>query len=146
MQRGISQSAPEMLPVAPAQPAIFTVNQQGTGQAVATAGNTSILVDVAHPVKARDTVVIYCAGLGPVSPQVETGNAALLNPLSRTQIPTVTIGGKSARVLFAGLVPGFAGLYQVNVVVPDGIVQRSAVPLVLSVWGQTSPSVTIALQ
>jgi uncharacterized protein (TIGR03437 family) len=34
---------------------------------------------------------------------------------------TVTIGGVNAPVFFAGLIPGFTGLYQVNATVPTGI-------------------------
>ena len=33
--------------------------------------------------------------------------------------PTVTIGGAGATVDFAGLAPGFVGLYQFNFVVPN---------------------------
>jgi uncharacterized protein (TIGR03437 family) len=36
-----------------------------------------------------------------------------------TQDVTATVGGKDARVFYAGTVAGFAGLYQVNVIVPD---------------------------
>lgn len=146
VQKGSTQSAPEALVVAPAQPAVFTVNQQGTGQAVVTVGNTSVLADVAHSVKAGDMIVIYCSGLGSVSPRTETGNAAPVNPLSRTAVPVVMIGGKSAPVLFSGLVPAFVGLYQVNAVVPNGILPGTTVPILLSVLGQTSPPVTIAVQ
>ena len=33
---------------------------------------------------------------------------------------TVVIGHQSAEVSFAGLVPGFVGLYQFNAVIPEG--------------------------
>jgi len=42
-------------------------------------------------------------------------------------------------VTFSGLTPGDPGLYQVNAVVPSGIVTGDAVPVVISVAGQTSP-------
>jgi uncharacterized protein (TIGR03437 family) len=48
--------------------------------------------------------------------------------------------------LFAGLAPEFAGLYQVNAIVPSGITPASDVPLVISVAGQTSAPVTIAVK
>ena len=83
VQRGWTQSAPETLAVAPAQPAVFTVNEQGSGQAVATVGNTANLADTTHPVKAGDALVIYCAGLGAVSPPVANGAAAPAAPPSR---------------------------------------------------------------
>jgi adhesin/invasin len=59
---------------------------------------------------------------------------------------TVTIGGKAAQVTFSGLTPGYAGLYQVNAVVPSGITTGDAVPVVLSVAGQTGLSVTMAVR
>jgi uncharacterized protein (TIGR03437 family) len=146
VQRGWTQSAPETLAVAPAQPAVFTVNQQGSGQAVATVGNTANLADSMHPVKAGDALVIYCAGLGAVSPPVANGAAAAAAPLSQTGIPTVTIGHKPARVLFSGLTPGFAGLYQVNVTVPADVTPGDEVPVVIGIAGQTSPVVTISVR
>ena len=42
--------------------------------------------------------------------------------LSRVLVPViVTIGGQPAAAHFAGLAPGFVGLYQVNVQVPAGV-------------------------
>jgi len=58
---------------------------------------------------------------------------------------TATIGAVAASVQFAGLTPGFAGLYQVNAVVPPGVVAGNQVPLVLTAAGQSSAPVTIAV-
>jgi uncharacterized protein (TIGR03437 family) len=44
------------------------------------------------------------------------------------------------------LVPGLVGLYQVNVQVPSGTPAGSAVPVILSIGGVTSNTVTIAVQ
>ncbi len=146
MQRGWAQSAPETFAVAPAQPAVFTVNEQGSGQAVAMVGNTANVADATHPVKPGDALVIYCAGLGAVSPPVANGAAAPAAPLSQTGIPMVTIGHKPAHVLFSGLAPGFAGLYQVNVTVPADVTPGDEVPVVIGIAGQTSPVVTISVR
>ena len=99
------------------------------------------------PATVGETVVIYCTGLGAVTPAVQEGLAAPTTPLSRTvNTVGVTIGGQAAQVAFSGLTPGYAGLYQVNAVVPSGITTGEAVPVVLSVAGQTSPVATIAVR
>jgi uncharacterized protein (TIGR03437 family) len=41
------------------------------------------------------------------------------------------LGGVDAPVLFSGLAPGFAGLYQVNIQVPTGVPPSDAVLLVI---------------
>jgi adhesin/invasin len=66
--------------------------------------------------------------------------ATTVNPV------TVQIGGANAQVQFAGLTPGFAGLFQVNVVVPPGAATGNAVPVSITVAGQTSNVVTMAIQ
>jgi len=141
------QSAPETLAVAPAQPALFTVNEQGSGQAVVTVGDSAVLADGSHPVKAGDLIVIHCSGLGAVSPAVAAGAPAPSQPLSRTTaVPTVTLDGIAAEVLFSGLTPGYAGLYQINAIVPAGIPPGGDVPVLLSIAGQASPAATIAVR
>jgi uncharacterized protein (TIGR03437 family) len=57
----------------------------------------------------------------------------------------VTIGGIAAKVLFSGLAPGYVGLYQVNVTVPAAAA-GNAVPVVISMGGAMSNTVTIAAQ
>jgi uncharacterized protein (TIGR03437 family) len=59
---------------------------------------------------------------------------------------TVTIGGVPATPSFAGLAPGWVGLYQVNVQVPANAPVGDAVPVALSVGGAVSNQVTIAVQ
>jgi uncharacterized protein (TIGR03437 family) len=57
-----------------------------------------------------------------------------------------TIGGTNASVEFAGAAPGFVGLDQVNVVVPKSLAGRGEVPIVLTVDGKTSNTVTVSFQ
>jgi uncharacterized protein (TIGR03437 family) len=90
---------------------------------------------------------MYAAGLGLVNPPVEAGTAAPATVLTKAlNDVTVTIGDKQAAVLFAGLTPGFTGLYQVNATVPEGVTAGDQVPVVLTVAGRSSPPVTIAVR
>ena len=89
-------------------------------------------------------VSIYATGLGAVAPRVTSGAAAPVSPLSRTVAePVVTIGGTRAAVRFSGLAPGFAGLYQVDAVVPPGL--AGAVDVVLEMGERRSNAVSITV-
>lgn len=139
-------SVPEPFTVAAAQPGIFSANQLGDGQGIVV-GESASLAAPDSPVTRGSAVVIYCAGLGRVSPSVHEGAAAPASPLAQTASPvTVEIGGKAAQVLFSGLTPGFTGLYQVNAIVPADSLTGDAVDVVLTVAGQTSNRVTIAVR
>jgi uncharacterized protein (TIGR03437 family) len=59
---------------------------------------------------------------------------------------SVTIGGAVAKVLFAGAQSEYAGLDQLNVVVPRSLVGAGEVPIVLTVDGQTANAVTVSLK
>ena len=147
VQQGSTISVPEPVTIAAAQPAIFT-DGKGAGIIVGVkADGTQFLVGASTPASANDVLVIYCSGLGAVDPPATAGSAASTTTLSRTVNPaTVSVGGKDAPVLFAGLAPGFTGLYQINAIVPDGIAPGANVPLVVTVAGQQSVPVTVALK
>jgi len=149
VQKGAVATVPETVTVAPAQPAVFTPNKSGTGQAsvfAVQADGSQVLADAANPVAAGDTIVIQCAGLGAVTPAVAAGTVTPDSPPSTTMTPvTVSIGGVDAPVTQSALAPGLTGVYQVRVTVPNGVSAGSAVPIVVSAAGQLSQPVTIAI-
>jgi uncharacterized protein (TIGR03437 family) len=145
VRRGNSLSVPQPILVAPAQPAIYIDAASGTS--IIVNPTTNALITSAKPAKANDVVVIYCNGLGAVSPAVPSGSPApSKEPLARTaNTLTATIGNLPATVNYAGLVPGYPDLYQVNLVVPKGIAPGNAA-VVLTIAGQSSPPVALAVQ
>jgi len=139
-------TVPETITVAAARPGIFTTSQDGKGQGVIM-DVANHLVDSANPAKAGDVVVVYCTGLGATTPAVRSGEAAPTTPLARVVMPvSVTIGGQPASVQFAGLTPGYAGLYQVNVQIPAGVSPAASVPLVVFQDGVPSNTVALAVR
>ena len=136
----------ESVAVAMSDPGIFSLGipQGGQGAIENVAG---AVVDASSPAHAGDYILIFATGLGAVTNSPPTGAAAVASPLSRLFVyPTATVGGVSAPVSFAGLAPGFIGLYQVNVQVPQGVAAADAVPVVLSTGGTASNTVTISVR
>jgi uncharacterized protein (TIGR03437 family) len=104
------------------------------------------------PATAGQYITIYTSGLGAVSNTPADGAAASGTTLSQaSENVSVTIGGVAAPLSFAGLSPGFVGLYQVNVQIPSGLGTQSSTPLVVTVLSSTnqkftSNTATIAVQ
>ena len=76
--------------------------------------------------------MIYCIGLGAVSPAVTGGSISPIPPAYASLPVTVNFGGQTAAAAFAGLTPGLAGLYQVNVTIPQGVPTGKQVPVTIS--------------
>jgi uncharacterized protein (TIGR03437 family) len=149
IRRGATYSYPVAIDLGSAQPELFKFGAEGSqGQIYKfVPGAAALRADAANPVEAGDVIIIYCAGLGKVDPPVEAGLAAPAAPLSRAILPvTLRIGGVQANVFFAGLAPGFSGLYQINATVPVVPAPGDAVPVVVEVAGQQSPEVTLAVR
>jgi uncharacterized protein (TIGR03437 family) len=146
VRRGSSLSVPEPIVVSEATPAVFTRDQSGRGQGIILDGGGR-LAEPGNPAAAGDVVVIFCAGLGAVQPPVPAGQPAPANPLARVAAPVeVRFGDIAGNVLFAGLTPGFTGLYQINVQIPPGVPPGDAVPVVVTVAGSVGPPVSVALR
>jgi uncharacterized protein (TIGR03437 family) len=150
IKRGNTISIPEPVSLLSSRSGVFTKDLTGKGAAIVvkvTADGTQSIVSTTNPVSAYDAVIIYCDGLGNVDPQAIAGSETPLSPLSQTlDTVTVTVGGVSAPVFFAGLTPGFTGLYQVNAYIPTGVTPGDSVPLVISQSGRSGSSVTIAVR
>ncbi|HLG95996.1 MAG TPA: hypothetical protein VKX49_06770 [Bryobacteraceae bacterium] len=150
VQNGPTYSQPVSVDVAPAQPSIFVDSSVAPKQGIVYvvrgtgASQSQFEATPSTPAHVGDVVVIYCAGLGIVNPAVASG-AAAMGVSSATNPVQVSIGNQTAPVLFAGLTPGFVGLYQVNATVPADV-SGSAVPIAISVAGQTSPIAVMAVQ
>jgi uncharacterized protein (TIGR03437 family) len=107
------------VPITPESPGLFLTDAAGDAAVVHMSGQP---VSVAAPAAGGEIVEIFATGLGPVSNAPADDAAAPTNPLAMDQItPLVTIGGVNAKVVFAGLAPTFAGLNQIDVVVPTGL-------------------------
>ena len=113
------QSSTLQLVLSASAPGLFTRASNGVGRA--------LVFDASfHSVdapKSGDTIILYATGLGVTNPPGQTGSGGSGAPPfnQAAVIPSVNIGGKNATVAFAGLAPGFVGVYQLNVVVPAGI-------------------------
>jgi uncharacterized protein (TIGR03437 family) len=128
----------------------YSHNQRGDGSGIVEAvkpDRRRVIVSPDAPASAGDVLVIYCTGLGPVDQRVEAGAAAPSDPLARTvNAVSVTVAGRPLQVLFAGLAPGYTGLYQVNALMPADIPPAPDAPLVLTVADQSSAPVTLAVR
>jgi len=131
------------LSILPVAPTVFRSGTAGpeTGLATVFRNDNGQLITPTNPIHPGDIIVIYATGMGRTSPFVDSGLPALLppNPLSSTVISaSVTLGGVPLNVLYAGLVPGEVGVYQVNASVPAGVPQGMDIPLVVAQAGSST--------
>jgi len=133
------------IPLARSAPGIFTIPPAGTGPGALLHANFT-LVNAAAPARRGETLLLFLTGLGAVSPTIADGSAAPSNPLSIvTADVKVYIGGRLATVIFKGLAPGLAGLYQINFTVPTNATTGSAVPLAIETPDAFHDMVDIAI-
>jgi uncharacterized protein (TIGR03437 family) len=137
------------LPVGAANPSMFSANASGTGQG-AILNNADLSKNSAsNPAPIGSVVVIFATGTGATKPvSVDGVLTRAANPPLIAQPVTITIGGQSADVIYQGAAPGLvAGVSQINVRVPAGVMPGSAVPVTLTVGSVPSlNTVTMAVK
>ena len=94
-------------------PAIFTLNGSGTGNAIVLTDGFQLSSAVGS-----DPIILYATGLGPVTNPVAS-NAGVTVADKITDFLSVQLGYRDAKIDYAGLAPGFPGIYQINVT-PNG--------------------------
>ncbi len=137
------QSIPIPIILLPTDPGIFS-------GAVVSANGTAI--GPSAPAHLGDTLVIYCTGLGAVNESLDPTLPAPTDHTVRTQTPvSVFLRGMdgswiSSYVSFAGLAPGYSGLYQVNVQVPGNTATGDQVSLYVAAGTMQSNQVVISVR
>ena len=83
--------------------------------------NSNSGVPGSRPAKPGDGIIAYGIGFGDVTPAVLPGVIAPPQPTALNNPVTFSFGSAPAVVAYAGLYPGFVGLYEFYVTVPGGL-------------------------
>jgi uncharacterized protein (TIGR03437 family) len=121
-------------PMATATPGFFTANY-GQGQIAAFNEDGVTLNTGATPIARSKVITLYGTGFGLISPN-QSDDTPPTAAISMSRKPVVVIGTTlltDAQILYAGLSPGFVGLYQLNVLVPDSVPPGTAIPVAIQV-------------
>jgi uncharacterized protein (TIGR03437 family) len=82
-------------------------------------------ITAASPAKSGEIVVLFASGLGPTNPAAIPNQipqtAASVTPLSSFSMLINGVAVNPQQILYAGVAPSFAGLFQINVQLPDNL-------------------------
>jgi uncharacterized protein (TIGR03437 family) len=116
-----------------AAPGSFAQNTQGIGLAAALHAATYQAITASNPAVSGETIALFLTGLGTVTPTITDGALGPSAPLSWSDVfnaGNLAVNfndfatgsfGNAGTISYAGLVPTLAGLYQINVQVPTGV-------------------------
>lgn len=135
--------AGDFVGMAPVAPGLFTRNQQGTGQIAAINFNGQQATgenSASNPLVRGQVIALFGTGMGFV-PGAPNDGSAVSTALSTADTPLVgTAAGflPPGNVEYSGFAPGFVGLWQINVRIPDNVATGTAIPLVMLYQGSPS--------
>jgi uncharacterized protein (TIGR03437 family) len=138
-------SAPEQTTIVSAAPGVFTIPPTGQANGIFVfVDPTDNIAKIAAPASASASIgyptapvprgtagFFYATGLGAMTPPVSDGDGGVNPPVTHNAnaTPIILVGGITAQVQFAGQAPGYPGVAQINIVIPQGAPTGSAVPL-----------------
>ena len=142
-------------------PGLYTVNQQGTGQAMAL-NQDGTANSAKNPAKFGSVVELFGTGQGPLASPVPDGQPAPNSPDNTVAKPTsdgntclsghsyvcVALGGYGfANVLYSGLAPGQVGVWELKFTLPSSGLVGNTLPIRVAIGGiNFSNEVTLAIQ
>ncbi len=161
---GATNTAPQPVSIVAQAPGIFTI-PAGAGNVIMADISKGFIVGPVgvnlglgpmQPIPRGDFAYFYATGLGAFMPSgnnapVQDGGVGVPGvTYNAVNVPQVFIGGMPAQVLFAGQAPGFPGVYQLNIQIPQGAPTGDGIAVTMkSADGtQTSPDkvATISVQ
>lgn len=126
------------LPLREAAPALFQMDNQTV---IATHADWQ-LISKANPARPGEDIVLFATGLGRTLPNVAypeiPREAARIAKWQQLQVLLDGAAVDATRILYAGITPGFAGLYQINLRLPETVGQDPEIRIVLA--GEISPA------
>jgi uncharacterized protein (TIGR03437 family) len=140
------KGAAVVVPVVEAVPGLFSINSSGTGPGAFLNQDNSVNT-TANPLERGKIAILYGTGEGQTTPGGVSGLPAT-TVFPKPVLPvTVTIGGKSAEVLYYGAAPYMvAGVIQINARVPTDIAAGNAEVIMKSGNNTSQGGVTLAVK
>jgi uncharacterized protein (TIGR03437 family) len=136
------------VPLARTCPGIFSYSDQQSPNRAIILHADFTLVTPTSPARPGETVIIYLTGLGDLNPVVPTGAGNPASPLSTAvdrQVQILFGGEVATNVAFIGGAPFFAGLNQINAVIPQNVVGGTNVPVAISTGNAFTDLVDISI-
>lgn len=126
------------IPLQAAAPALFSPD----GEIVSATHANGRVISADSPAQPAEVIVVYATGLGSVSPPIlpPLAVASQAGWIKQPDQCQLLLNGEViyGSVFYAGVTPGFAGLYQINVRLPDNVAANPEIRI--SVGGEISPS------
>ena len=125
------------LAVSPARPALFLI--PGSRAAIVL-NEDGRLNSTSQPARLGESVTLFGTGQGETSPPSGTGQMAPVMNAHRIEEVSVMVGGSAAEVVSAGLAPGSAGVFLIQVRIPDTATTGEETPVSVTIQGESSPT------
>jgi uncharacterized protein (TIGR03437 family) len=119
---GSTKSNAVQVPLAATAPGVFSIPANGFSEG-AIRHLDGTIANAASPAARDEVVAVYVGGLGTVTPTLSDGAATPTSVFYNINSPVnIYVGGQLVtNVVFAGLVPTLAGLYQLNIQIPETV-------------------------